>query len=50
MASSALEKPSTLASIDSLPLLSSVFDIYLGDNAIVPGAKCAFAAGIGKLL
>jgi len=38
------------ASIDSRALVSSIFDIYVGDQPISPGAKAQFAAGLARFL
>jgi len=38
------------ASIDNRALVSSIFDIYVGDQPISPGAKSQFAAGLARFV
>jgi hypothetical protein len=38
------------ASIDNKALVSSIFDIYVGDQPISPGAKLQFAAGLARFM
>ena len=50
VASSPSGKAKLEASIDNKALVSSIFDIFVGDQPISPGAKLQFAAGLARFM
>ena len=50
MAPSPSGKATVEASIDNKALVSSIFDIYVGDQPISPGAKFQFASGLARFM
>lgn len=50
VASTPSGKATVEASIDNKALVSSIFDIFVGDQPISPGAKVQFAAGLSRFL